>query len=850
MRGSFDDGCSQETIVPHSLNSYANPRFRWLCISSLTLVTLLTASTRTGAGTPVQTTRVLKHTHSDGEETWALFFRSPENSLPESATQTTSRDHLIYVDTSASQIGAHRLHALAVVDSLLKSIPAVDRVRLFAIDVQAEELMPTFDHPISDVTSSAIRSLKSRIPLGATNLHALFKTALSAMDATRSSTVVYIGDGMSTAELLSPDELREVVNDLRARRIPFHSYGVGPQINLQLLGILAHQTGGYVDYDHRIDSDESHPSHHHIASTRGQLFAEALSRSIIYPRRMTAHLTSDFELLPLPLRTDRDTIHIIRGSKCSNPEVTFVATDTAESFDFALAAPTEPPDSAFLCAAFDQVQQDKGLNNPFAGRPLMQVFQQEYQQNVTAALKLGQQQIERGQLNEATVIAKRIAAADPHNSPARELMQSANRFAAKNVSQTSTAESDIANDRTQPDSGRQLTREMEQAVRVKTEKLRHQTSTAIDESRREDPEAGLVRLKQLDNAVRASIDIAPEDRLQLLKRIEGEFSRLKSLADQRAMERVQLAEHLAQLESQKRLTEQFQLDEEKLEGLIDRVRALMLEGKHGRDDAYAEAQNVADVAIDLRPGEGTSAAARFDAESAHQLTRAYRLRARRADQLLETLHQVELSHIPFPDEPPVRYPPAEVWAALTQRRKQWADVDLRRDSPRERRIREELKSPTEVEFSDIPLRDALDYVEGLHHIEIWIDDKSLSDEGISTEQTVNLKMSGISLRSVLRLLLEPLTLGYVIEDEVLKVTTQEKIEEKMQTRVYPVADLVMPITSSMMGRGGMGGGMGGGMMGGMGGGMMGGMGGGFFSIPAESLLMPAAQIRWHSGQAP
>ncbi len=70
---------------------------------------------------------------------------------------------------------------------------------------------------------------------------------------------------------------------------------------------------------------------------------------------------------------------------------------------------------------------------------------------------------------------------------------------------------------------------------------------------------------------------------------------------------------------------------------------------------------------------------------------------------------------------------------------------------------------------------------------------------------------------------------YVIHNEVLLITSPTKAEsdEFMTTKVYPVADLVLPIQNNMMsGFGGMMGGMGGGMMGGMGGGMGGGMMGG------------------------
>ena len=83
-------------------------------------------------------------------------------------------------------------------------------------------------------------------------------------------------------------------------------------------------------------------------------------------------------------------------------------------------------------------------------------------------------------------------------------------------------------------------------------------------------------------------------------------------------------------------------------------------------------------------------------------------------------------------------------------------------------------------------------------------------------------LKGITLRSALRLMLDDLGLTYLIQDEVMQITTPEKAEARLLTKVYPVGDLVIPIIS---GGGGMMGGMGGGMMGGMGGGM-GGMGGG------------------------
>ncbi len=59
----------------------------------------------------------------------------------------------------------------------------------------------------------------------------------------------------------------------------------------------------------------------------------------------------------------------------------------------------------------------------------------------------------------------------------------------------------------------------------------------------------------------------------------------------------------------------------------------------------------------------------FVPEAAGAIDKSNRLRALRSDKFLAQLYQVELSHVPFPDEPPINYPPAEVWQYITQLRK-------------------------------------------------------------------------------------------------------------------------------------------------------------------------------------
>jgi hypothetical protein len=234
----------------------------------------------------------------------------------------------------------------------------------------------------------------------------------------------------------------------------------------------------------------------------------------------------------------------------------------------------------------------------------------------------------------------------------------------------------------------------------------------------------------------------------------------------------------------------------------------------------------------------------FNSEAAGALDKARRLRSLRADKMLALLHQVELSHVPFPDEPPVLWPSPERWQWITENRRKWKSMDLKSYSKKEEKIVLELDKPTTFDFTDESLDGVRETIMERHGFDIVIDKTKLEEESIATDATdITLKVNEISLKNALKLLLDGKNLTYVIENEVMKITTKTDGILKRPLRVYNVGDLVMPINplfgmggsrsggqtggGGQLNGGGGGGQMGGGGMGmgGMGGGM-GGMGGG------------------------
>jgi hypothetical protein len=95
-----------------------------------------------------------------------------------------------------------------------------------------------------------------------------------------------------------------------------------------------------------------------------------------------------------------------------------------------------------------------------------------------------------------------------------------------------------------------------------------------------------------------------------------------------------------------------------------------------------------------------------------------------------------------------------------------------------------------VDFADTPLQEVADYFQAEYKIPIQIDAAALDENGIGVDAPVSINLQGISLRSALRLILKPLQLVYVIDNEVLVITTSEDADRRLKVCVYDVRDLI------------------------------------------------------------
>ncbi len=355
--------------------------------------------------------------------------------------------------------------------------------------------------------------------------------------------------------------------------------------------------------------------------------------------------------------------------------------------------------------------------------------------------------------------------------------------------------------------------------KVAAQQLESQVKSELRTARESrDPTASKFALKAWQDQIRRATELNSADRSRLDASIA---SAIQSAARAEANLKEQQARKEAVQSSQaasKRLIAESERRSATVQQLVERYNSLMAQQLFSAANIEIAPQI---TAIDRDTIMDKVVNIESNMASNEQLIRNVVSQRNRA--FVDSLYLNEQALVPFVDEPPVVYPPADVWQALSARRiERYGSIDLAGGKESERRIYRALNERGDVSFNAQPLSAVMKHFRDQYNIPIVIDDKALEAENITPEEPITLELPTVSFRSALKLILEPLQLTYVIEDEVMRVTSKKTSANVV--RVYPVGDLVVPITSAGGGFGGQGGGLGGGGLGG--GGFGGGLGGG------------------------
>jgi hypothetical protein len=313
-------------------------------------------------------------------------------------------------------------------------------------------------------------------------------------------------------------------------------------------------------------------------------------------------------------------------------------------------------------------------------------------------------------------------------------------------------------------------------------------------------------LKRIYSGVRDNPDISARTRELLSNRLE---TGMRTVAVQGARIKRDRDEQLRQLADANRRLELEQTRTEEQQRTRYRMQAFsVLMNKARYEDAYLQALAITQDAVNSGRPVPVAATAGYDiALNANNLSQIQELRRVREERFLLTMMQVERSHVPFPDEPPIQFPPAPVWRELTKLRKEkYESSGFTDDDPATlqaiRVMKNKLAKPVNLEKGIEPntvLREALEFISDRYDVTILVDTQAFKAEGVEAieDQPVKLpKMVGVSLATVLRLLAAQVNATYLVRRDYIEITTGRRAVTEKVVRVYPVADLVIPIPNA------------------------------------------------------
>jgi type II secretory pathway component GspD/PulD (secretin)/tetratricopeptide (TPR) repeat protein len=230
-----------------------------------------------------------------------------------------------------------------------------------------------------------------------------------------------------------------------------------------------------------------------------------------------------------------------------------------------------------------------------------------------------------------------------------------------------------------------------------------------------------------------------------------------------------------------------QKKEQQVKDLMKQFNTLYKEGK------YAEAELCASKAHELDPDNPSTEAAMQLASIHGGLTTYEQVRARKEKLFLDGMNKAEDPGPSVDSDHPLHVDAPTLKIAAGRVRDKDGITVMRNVSAKDREIQSKLMKPVQVNFHNVPLRQAVDDLRAMTGMNMHLETESLAAEAINPETPVSLKADNVSLKSALTVLLGQVHLTFHTADEMLKITTERAARGKLVQKVYSVADLVIPI---------------------------------------------------------
>jgi tetratricopeptide (TPR) repeat protein len=797
----------------------------------------------------------LAYTTAKGDGYFALQLKPKLDAPP-----ARPRDYAVLVDTSASKANGVLDLEKSIVAALADHIGADDRLAIWTVSNEPRSLTGGQFKRRGEL-ATVVKTLSLEYPSGASNLKKGFADAAAAFQTnpSRQGVLLLIGDGKSLADPLDAAGRAALCDELVRKEVACFTVPVGPRLDPLNLHGFPNATGGRC-----VRLPASLSINEFLASLDA-----ALAVPVLYPNyaKFSAEASELFPSRLPPLRADVPTLVV--GKLKEN------ATTLSYKIDGSVAGkqttvqsttkvPGSEPENYFLVGMVNQWREQKD-------RPaLMQAdralaYAAERNQVARAELVAkAELALDQGMFAAASQLYKQASQLDPTSVDARNGADVARRMQdimERVLDEQSKAPADKKlkaedvrlevrkryRDEMKFDKGGEqivrlgaggavrLTQAEQPAVplqpvppppaqadvlgdvKARQAVAEQQQTRIVDEAIRSanrlvetDPNGARELLKRTIDGVRNNPDISDRVRGGLGDRIE----RALASVDRRGV--VVLRDQQQALEDAARVAARVgveQLERNSEDRIRERMRVIHNLFDQARDqEAYRQAQAIRqDLIAQGRAVPPAVTAAYQIGQTRYHLREELELKRLRQDRFLATMLQVEKSAVPFPDEPPVAFPPAAEWKALSDLRKARYEVTtLGTEIPKKTlELRETLGRVTKYDGLDDPkftLQDALDQLSAKYGVNFDVNEKAFKFEMVDDvlkKEIANPPIPPLtaSLGTIIRKILSRIVVNsgatFIIRRDTIEITTGLFATSEKAIRVYPAGDLVLPIPNSV-----------------------------------------------------
>jgi hypothetical protein len=856
------------------------------------------------------------------------------------AVKAQPRDYLIMIGISASQAGGPWFAARQLAEELVKHAGEQDRVSIWTINdpENTKNLTQGFAFPRSQpgrFEPVLEKFKKDEWPAGTTDLGRGLERAINSFEITegRRRILLYLGDGLSTHNPVSNSARTQLCKQMVDRKITFFPVPLGMAFNPDNLHGLASGTGGTVVRVQVLEETREDAM---------KKLQEAFAAPILYPTRFEMEGVAEFlpSRLP-PLRPDVPTLVVgrIPSGGHKSPEqalknlsyvIQGVAQDGREDVVIRKTETLPEPelDNFFLVSILNQWQNAR--EQPAlvrADRALVFAYEQNRLQRED--LLLGAQlAMQNNELDAAAALYERVQKLSPTDPDAAAGMKVLANLREGKITRESLRKrlDEMQRDLLRVEKGGKVTRlKRDEIIRlaqlgekanlpkggvdlppqeredllqqhrdrqiIEEQKTTEMVDFALRKARRTleaNPDEARELLRGTLLRVSDDPDIGERVRTDLVNRLQIELrnveiqgAAIKLRREDQARMREAVAREITREKQQEAEMASLEGQYRVYKNLINRAR---FEETTEREVLAGLTAMRQEAIIKGTPVPVAVTSAYFQTAVGYNLQQMIELRRRREQGFMATMMSVERSAVPFPDEPPISFPPLATWRAITEERTK-RNIYTSADLPNDREGRQEaqriwklLDIPMDTKTFDAPAGMSLKDFIGLIYdkfsqqnieVPILVDFEAFKDANPDVYKEpgdlYDIKVAipqipkKLALGTILRIALGKIPTNnatFLIRRNYIEITTSDAQQKEKITRVYPVGDLVLPISPAgpnslnqlggALGAGqafsggglqGIGGGFGGGLagigggLGGFGGGL-GGFGGGLGGLGA------------------